>query len=196
MPSSYGANAINIVVRKRAARKLRSPFDGRNLGELAGVIRQRFPTYRGRSYGMNALAALGKLVPAGDQGVKLDAKRNKLARDTIDGLPTRGNADRAVNPGSRAILGGVSHWQGAEYFNSNERDLNSGPAAAPIKRLTTQRMSGFVKPNQGQGTAGSFGSLYIPHQRIPRYPITVSPFRRTVDFSSTIPARGIGAPVK
>lgn len=202
-----GPNAIGIdgeagvlVNVRRAARgkAFRSPFRGANLGEMAGAIRQRFPTYRGRSYGMNALAKSLAAFQQRDEGVPLKlVPLGKEAKNTIDGLPSRGNADRAVNPGSRAVLPfGVSHQQGAEYFMSNERDLNSGPAPAPIKRLTTQRMSGFIKPNQGTGTAGSFGSLYIPHQRIPRYPITVSPFRRTVDYSSTIPARGVGAPLR
>jgi hypothetical protein len=188
-----------IVGTLRAARgkAFRSPFAGQNLGEMAGVIRQRFPTYRGRSYGYDALAkSLGNIVQR-DEGVPLKrVPLGKEAGNTIDGLPSRGNADRAVNPSSRLIMDGRSYRQGAEYFNSNERDLNAGPAPTYIRRMTTARNAGYVSPSQCASVAGGTGSLYIPHQRIPRHPITVSPFRRTVDVSSTIPARGIGAPVK
>lgn len=210
---AHGAGGIShenglageLVNARKAARgkQFVNPFKGRNLGQMAGVIRFTEPIYRGRSYGMNALAVMlqTKARLAGDEAVPLSqVPLGKQAKDTIDGLPSRGNADRAVNPSSRFVTDGPSHWQGAEYFMGNERDLNSGPAPAPIRRLTTARNAGYVKPGAGQaggnGTAGSFGSIYIPHQRIPRHPITVSPFRRTVDTQSTIPARGIGAPVK
>lgn len=83
-------------------------------------------------------------------------------------------------------------------------DLEFGPPPVYIRRMQRAMNAGAVQGGTGVGITGprSFdpktdgGSLLIPHQRIPRKPVTMFPFRKTIDVASTIPARGIAAPVK
>lgn len=154
----------------------------------------KFPRRPGRTYGYNALTPA--LAPDVNAGV--------LRRP----LPQQGNPTPASAPASRQIIDGGAargNTNAGDVFNNNDRDLNGGPVPTRIRRDTRATHSGAVQKGTGiGGVTGplSFdpktdgGSLYIPHQRIPRVPKTVTAFARTFDFNATIPARGIGAPVK
>lgn len=162
--------------------------------------RLRFPILpemirRPRSYGFNTHPVL--LAP--DTGYALDAK------DAAQ-LHPRGNDYPDVIAGSRRVIDGPSRGGTRQQFaaDANDNDLNGGPPPRYIRRLTRAQNAGGVWFGSGVGETSrqtidaqtDGGALYIPHQRIPRVPITVTAFRRTVDNTSTIPARGIGAPVK
>jgi hypothetical protein len=151
----------------------------------------RFPKPVGRTYGYFALPILARLPRSLDAGVTPE-------------LRVRGNADIATVPGSKRIIDGPIHPGPRNMFTTNNRDLVSGPPPSYIRRRSQALNGGVIGPggvsgNRRLGATGyptDGGSMYIPHQRVPRWPITVTAFRRTIDTSSTIPARGIGAPVK
>lgn len=149
---------------------------------------------RPRSYGNNVRAVT---LPPSDTNFGLDAKAAAT-------LHPRGNDYPDVVPASRRVIDRESAGGAREWYTDDIRDLNSGPPPAMIRRNTQAADSGTVWFGTGPGPSGRQqidagtdpGALYIPHQRIPRTPITVTAFRRTIDSTSTIPARGIGAPVK
>lgn len=151
---------------------------------------------RPRSYGFNT------------HPVALQPSATNFGLDPKDAaqLHPRGNDYPNVIADSRRVIDGRSARSGQDQFaaDSNDTDLNGGPPPRYIRRLTRAQNAGAVFFGSGTGqtarqaidAATDGGALYIPHQRIPRVPITVTAFRRTVDNTSTIPARGIGAPVK
>lgn len=94
----------------------------------------------------------------------------------------------AISPG-RSFIGGAQ---------TADNDLNLGPAPNRIDRGTTAREAGAILPSAPAGIVGwpyDGNALMIPHQYIPRYPITVTPFARTIDTGVTIPSVGIGEPI-
>lgn len=122
-------------------------------------------------------------------------------------LPTRGNDYPDVAPASRRLTG--PGQTGKRYSSGGALPgfptaLDTGLPPTRIRRLTQAADRGAVANGTGTGVTGALGynagsnggSMTIPHIRIPRTPITVTAFRRTVDLTSSIPARGIGAPVK
>lgn len=121
--------------------------------------------------------------------------------------PTRGNDYPNVAPSSRRIIDGPSSNRDGKAggsLPSYPTPLDTGFAPQYIRRRTRAQDHGAVGPGTGTGVSGVLGfnaatdggSLTIPHIRIPRTPITVTAFRRTIDMTSNIPARGIGAPIK
>lgn len=144
----------------------------------------------GRTYAYNALPA--------DQSPRRDP--DVLPRP----LPTSGNNLPTSAPSSRAIVDGRSRGGSRSFLGTSAIDLESGPPPVYIRRQTRAMNAGAVQRGTGPGITGGRGydpktdggSLFIPHQRIPRKPVTLRPFLRTIDVASTIPARGIGAPVK
>jgi len=123
-------------------------------------------------------------------------------------LRDRGNDYPDVAPASRRIIdaGRMAgrDGKGGGSIPSFPTPLDTGLAPTYIRRRTQAADRGAVQRGTGVGVTGPLGfnadtdggSLTIPHIRIPRTPITVTAFRRTIDFTSSIPARGIGAPVK
>lgn len=157
------------------------------------IIAGRSITFRkpyGRTYGYRSLQPT--LHPDDNAGV--------LAHP----LPNRGNDYPDVAPASRRIIDGQAHGGMRQFVNLPIASLDLGPPPLRIRRDTRAQDSGAVQKGTGTRVTGplSFdpktdgGSLYIRHQKIPRTPITVTAFRRTYDFASTIPARGIAVPVK
>jgi hypothetical protein len=122
-------------------------------------------------------------------------------------LPVRGNDTPNTAPSSRRIIDGAAQGRDGKSggsLPSFPTPLDTGLAPTRIRRLTRAADHGAVQNGTGTGVSGPLGfnfdtdggSLTIPHTRIPRTPITVTAFRRTIDMTSSIPARGIGAPVK
>lgn len=125
-------------------------------------------------------------------------------------LPVQGNPTPATAPSSRRLTdepglpSSVSYSAGGA-LPGFPTPLDTGLPPSRIRRLTQAKDRGAVAPGTGVGVTGglgfnargSNGSLpTIPHIRIPRTPITVTAFRRTIDTTSSIPSRGIGAPVR
>lgn len=120
----------------------------------------------------------------------------------------RGNDYPDVAPASRRISDAGPmvgrDGKGGGSLPSFPTPLDLGLAPTYIRRHTQAADRGVVGPGTNVGPTGILGfnaatdggSLTIPHIRIPRTPITVTAFRRTIDTTSSIPARGIGAPVK
>lgn len=121
-------------------------------------------------------------------------------------LPDRGNDYPDVAPASRRLTG--PGQSGRRYSTGGAMpgfptSLDTGLPPTRIRRLTQAADRGAVGPGTNVRVTGALGynagtnggSQTIPHIRIPRTPITVTAFRRTIDLTSSIPARGIGAPV-
>lgn len=125
-----------------------------------------------------------------------------------DGTPPLiGNVYPNVAPKSRRIIdhGQISgRLKAGGALPGYPTPLDTGLPPQHIRRRTQAADRGAVGPGTNTGITGPLGfndqsnggSLTIPHVRIPRTPITVTTFRRTIDMTSSIPARGIGAPVK
>lgn len=122
-------------------------------------------------------------------------------------VPWDANAYPNVAPQSRRItdtglISGRMSSGGA--LPGYPTSLDTGLPPKRIRRRTQAADRGAVGPGTNTGITGPLGfndstngaSMTIPHIRIPRTPITVTAFRRTIDFTSSIPARGIGAPVR
>lgn len=74
-------------------------------------------------------------------------------------------------------------------------DLNDGPVPNRIDRQTRAKNVGDIGPRQATGFPYDYNRVFMKHQRIPRNPQTVTPYRKTIDTSVTVPSVGIGAPV-
>jgi hypothetical protein len=141
-----------------------------------------FPRVFRRTYGANRLP-----VPPGPP--------DRDAGVSPGPLHPRGNADVMVRAGSRRIIDRDSGNHGRSFLSRTADELNSGPTPNRIDRGTTARNSGTISHANVAGWPYDGNALYIPHQAIPRKPITVSPFVRTIDTSVTIPSIGIGNPI-
>lgn len=106
----------------------------------------------------------------------------------------------ASRAGSHRIMDGEGTQPGRSFLGRTEDDLNAGPAPDRIDRETTARDAGKIGVGAGpDGIAGwpyDGNFLMIPHQNIPRSPITVTPFARTIDTGVTVPSPTIGGPVE
>lgn len=150
----------------------------------------RFPKLVGRSYGYRSTAQTG--TPEPPQTVPA---RRILTAGT--------QPDEISSPASRAIVGGREGSNGTDdrpYIAHTEDSLNLGPLPNRINRDAQGRNAGKIGvgafPGGITGWPYDGNALRIPHQIIPRKPITVTAFQRTIDTSATIPAGpGIGAPV-
>lgn len=114
-------------------------------------------------------------------------------------LPVRGGWQTTI-PASAHIVDGEGLSPGRGYMGRTEDLLNTGPVPDRINRGTTARNAGKVGASNGpQGIDGwpyDGNALMIPHNAIPRTPITVTPFSRTIDTGVTIPSQPIGDPVQ
>ena len=116
-------------------------------------------------------------------------------------LPVRGGWQSTIAASAR-IIDGDAISPGRGYMGRTEDLLNTGPAPDRINRGTTARNAGNIgASNSGYNPQGINGwpydgnALLIRHVMIPRRPITVTPFSRTIDTGVTIPAQPIGDPV-
>lgn len=120
--------------------------------------------------------------------------------------PMTGNSYPNVAPTSRRIIdrgliSGRLSTGGA--LPGYPTPLDTGLPPKRIRRLTRAQDHGAVTAGTGTGVTGGLGYNItsgsvqtIPHIRIPRTPITVTAFRRTVDTTSGIPAKGIASPLR
>lgn len=107
-------------------------------------------------------------------------------------LPVRGGFV-ATTPGSARIIDAEAINPGRSYINRTGDDLDTGPAPDRINRGTTARNAGMIGNMMQWPYDGN--ALFMPHQSIPRRPITVTPFARTIDTGVTIPSVLVGGPV-
>lgn len=139
-----------------------------------------------RSYGARTLPVT--LQPDPDAG----AESKRLGTATAGGWA----ASRAA---SRRTMDGEGVQPGRSFMGRTEDLLNMGPAPDRIDRETYAADAGKIGVGAGpDGIAGwpyDGNALLIPHQYIPRVPITVTPFARTIDTGVTIPAPTVGGPV-
>jgi hypothetical protein len=138
----------------------------------------RFPRIRGRTYAYRSLAIT--LAPRDP--------------DTVPGpLPKAGGYANS-EPGSRRMIGGDASNGSRSFVNHTDAELQLGPPPNRIDNPMPARHAGIIgRDISGWPYDGS--ALLIPHQMIPRKPITISPFARTIDTGVTIPAIPIGGPV-
>lgn len=108
-------------------------------------------------------------------------------------LPARGGFV-AVVPASAAIIGGESQSPGRSFMGRTEDDLNTGLVPDRIDRGTTARNAGTIG-DMMNGWPYDGNAVLVPHTRIPRNPITVTAFARTIDTGVTVPSIAIGTPV-
>lgn len=113
-------------------------------------------------------------------------------------LPLRGGFSN-TRPASRGVIDSRALNSGRDFVVHAD-ELETGPIPSAILRQTTARNAGTISaasPRVGMvGWPYDGNFLRIPHQYIPRTPITVTPFVRTFDQSVTIPSIYIGGPVK
>lgn len=115
--------------------------------------------------------------------------------------PTRGaQNDYNTVPGSAAIIDADAFSPGRSFMGRTEDSLNTGRPPNRIDRETTARNRGKIGVGAFPGGIAGWpydgNALFIPHQTIPRRPITVTPFQRTIDTSVTVSAPSIGSPVR
>lgn len=99
-----------------------------------------------------------------------------------------------VVPASASIIDGDGLSPGRSYLDHTEDKLNTGAVPDRINRGTTARNAGKIA-NWLAGWPYDGNELLVPHTMIPRRPITVTPFARTIDTGVTIPSQPIGDPV-
>lgn len=100
----------------------------------------------------------------------------------------------AVRPASSTIIGGESQSPGRSFMGRTADDLETGTPPDRIDRGTTARNAGKIG-NQVSGWPYDGNAVLVPHTRIPRNPITVTAFARTIDTGVTVPSIAIGNPV-
>lgn len=106
----------------------------------------------------------------------------------------------ASRAGSRRPIDGEGTQPGRSYLGRTEDLLNTGPAPDRINRTTPASNAGKI--GVGAGPDGISGwpydgnALFVKHQDIPRKPITVTPFARTIDTGVTVPSPNIGGPIE
>jgi hypothetical protein len=149
----------------------------------------RFPKLVGRSYGYRSTAQTG--APEPPQVVP--ARRI---------LSAGSQPDEISSPASRRIVGGREgpNTNDRGYIAHTEDQLNLGPLPDRINRDAQGRNAGKIGVGAFPGGIAGWpydgNALRSPHQVIPRKPITVTAFQRSIDTSVTIPAGpGIGGPV-
>lgn len=115
-------------------------------------------------------------------------------------LPLRGQQSDAINdPRSMRVIDSDAFSPGRAFMGRTEDALNTGRPPNRIDRGTTARNAGRI--GVGGFPAGIGGwpydgnAMFIPHQTIPRRPITVTPFQRTIDSGLTVSAAPIGGPI-
>lgn len=120
--------------------------------------------------------------------------------DTVPApLPLAGGFRTTVSASAAQIDTDTAHSAGRGFLSRTADDLDSGPIPERINRGTRALNAGKI--GNGAGPSGISGwpydgnELLVPHTAIPRTPITVSPFSRTIDTGVTIPSIMIGGPV-
>lgn len=149
-------------------------------------FRFSFPRIRGRSYGANSTAKPPRVDPS-------NAGAARVARGRT--LPVRGSQhDEISAPASERRIDADAYAPGRAYMGRTEDTLNTGRPPNRIDRGTTARDRGVIGRSVNgwpyDGTA-----LFVPHLIIPRRPITVTPFQRTIDTSVTVSTAPIGGPI-
>jgi hypothetical protein len=146
----------------------------------------RFPVVIGRSYGFRTLPLTLQPLPP-------DALAKPLPMHTSQ-------PDEIAEPASRRLIDseyGTS--PGRSYIAHTEDELNLGAPPNRIDRETPALNRGKTGVGAGPVGTNSFpydgNAVFIPHQSIPRRPITVTLFQRTIDTGVTIPSTPIGSPV-
>lgn len=120
-----------------------------------------------------------------------------LQPEPVPVAPTayRGGFSNVV-AGSAAIIDGEATNPGRGFMGRTADTLETGPAPDRINRNTTARASGYIGGAGGAIGMGGWpydgNALLVPHTTIPRTPITVTPFARTIDTGVTVPALPIG----
>jgi hypothetical protein len=100
----------------------------------------------------------------------------------------------ASNPGAHRIIDGDAGSYGRQS-QGIVNDLNDGPVPNRIDRQTRAKNTGDIGPRMAAGYPYDYNRVYMRHQRIPRNPQTVTPYRKTIDTSVTVPSVGVGAPL-
>lgn len=146
-----------------------------------------FPTKPGRSYGYR------------DTTRQEQPDRELGSREV---MPVRGaQPDYNSRAASRGVVGGIDGPNpGREFLGRTADDLDSGPIPNRIERNAPALNAGKILAGTGEpgGMAGwpyDGNALRIPHTVIPRKPITVTPFSRTIDTGVTVPSVGIASPL-
>lgn len=149
-----------------------------------------------------ARAVASRTLPVTLQPIGPDAGNDHDSALGVPGpLPTRGGFVNVI-PGSARIIDAEGITPGRAFIGgmqTAQNDLDSGHGPDRIDRETTARDKGKIAV--GAGPDGIMGwpydanAMLIPHVAIPRRPITVTPFARTIDTGVTIPAAPIGDPV-
>lgn len=119
--------------------------------------------------------------------------------NTVPGpLPVQGGYSN-TEPASRHVIDGDAASPGRGFLGRTADALDSGPAPDRINRNTPAANAGKIGVGAGPDGTGGWpydgNALFVPHTVIPRTPITVSPFSRTIDTGVTVPSVPIGGPV-
>lgn len=111
-------------------------------------------------------------------------------------LPLRGSQANEISaPASRRIIDGEAQNPGRSYLGRTGDLLDMGRAPDMIDRATPAANAGGIDGHVS-GWPYDGNALLIPHQSIPRRPITVTPFVRNIDTGVTIPSISIGDPAR
>lgn len=139
----------------------------------------RLPYWPGRSVGFRTLPVTLQPAPV----------------DTVPApLPLAGGFRTTVPASAAQIDTDTAAAAGRSFLGRTGDDLDAGPIPDRINRGSRTLNAGAI----GDGMSGwpyDGNALLVPHTMIPRTPITVSPFTRSIDTSVSIPSIMIGGPV-
>lgn len=142
-----------------------------------------FPKIIGRSYGFRTLPLT--LKPGGLRDYS-----------SAKPLPLRGTQPDEISAKASRININDSRTgsPGRSFLGRTEDALNSGPVPSYIPRNAPASNAGNIGRSMFWPYDGN--AIYVPHQIVPRRPISGVQFVRSIDTGVTIPAIPIGAPVR
>lgn len=125
-------------------------------------------------------------------GPKLPPTETQTGGNTSIGLTAAVTQLRGWPANISRLIRGVSGSRTMAIRTDSE--LQTGPAPGRIPRTLFERNRGYIAENFVSGFPYNAEFSTIPHQNVPRRPMTTGPNRRMVDDNAPIPAIYSGNP--
>lgn len=107
-----------------------------------------------------------------------------------------GTPNGPTNPPSLASETIYGAFDGQTYVAEDSYvHMFPDPLPGRITRIKRADNAGTIGEGQLDAAWPDFGRGYIPHQYIPRHPVSVTPFDKTIDVTVTIPGVFVADPL-